>query len=139
MKHSLNIRILIVLIAGFASACAGGRQKQAVAVQPAPGSTQPAGGANGEQQTQQGGDQGFPGGEGEQANPNGGDQLGDVPAGENGQGTNTNPGTGGQSNGTTTDLIIEATLEDSSSVASDVAWDGKSFKGSGKWTVTPMP
>jgi hypothetical protein len=168
MKISAKNIATSILAIAFLTACSGGRSKQAVVIEPAPGSKQPASDPGpqdqGQGQQQPGGQQ--PGGqqpggqqqEQEQANP--GDQ-GQVPDGAKPQtdgsqpstpdtqgGGNGNGNNGGSGNGTT-DLSIEAVLDDGVSggaippavtpgTTTVGTWDGKSFKGSGKWKVDPV-
>jgi hypothetical protein len=157
MKLSAKNIVTSILAVAFLTACAGGRQKQAVAIEPAPGSKQPASDQNQNQNTNNeqqnpGGQQQPPPGQ-EQANPGGQDQGqggaqppadGVPPAGPLTQGSGQGQGQGSG----TTNLSIEAVLEDGSgsgippSVTPGTTtvgtWDGKSFKGSGKWKVDPV-
>jgi hypothetical protein len=121
MRRTLDILVLSTLAITMSqvTGCAGGREKQAVTVQPAPGSNS---GSNGEQQgaTPQGEQQG-PAGEPEtqQGQDNGGEKT-DLQIDtelDNGDGSTT-PGT--------------------TPTTGAGPWDGKSFKGSGKWKVTPV-
>lgn len=117
-----------ILVFGFlamtlsqVTGCAGGRKKQAVTVQPAPGSNS---GQSGEQQ--------------QGATPQGEQKPETAQEGEEQQSQ-----TGA---GETTDLEINAELDngDGTTTAGPATttnagpWDGKSFKGSGKWKVTPV-
>ena len=155
-----NIATSILAIA-FLTACSSGRSKQALTIEPAPGSKQPASNPGTEPQSQP------PQGEQpmeEQTNP--GDQ-GQVPGGAkpqtevappsvpgtqgqgNGNGNGNGNGSGNGSGNGTTDITIEAVLDDSVSGSGTPptappgtttvgTWDGKSFKGSGKWKVDPV-
>lgn len=171
MKFSAKNIATSILAIAFLTACSGGRSKQAVTIEPAPGSKQPASDPSLQPQGEQPqgeqpqGEQ--PQGEQpeqEQTNPGDQEQVPDgaqpqpevqPPSGPDTQGQGNGSGNGnGNGNGSgsgngTTDLSIEAVLDDSvtgtgtpPSVTPGTTtvgtWDGKSFKGSGKWKVDPV-
>jgi len=153
MKFSAKNILVVVYITSFFAACSGGREKQAVVVQPAPSSKGPASEsgktpAPGQQQGS-GQEQGQGQGQGPEHSNGGSQPLGGVqPKPENSP--PFGPLTEGQGQGGgTTDLSIEAIFDDSTpggsqpladtqGITSVESWDGRSFKGSGKWTVDPV-
>ena len=156
MKFGAKNIATSILAVAFLTACSGGRQKQSVVVEPAPGSKQPASDSNknpgqeqqqgqpGQKQEQQPGK--------EQINGGGGQGQGGQPQTQ--VAPPSNPGSGGSGSGGsgsgTTDLTIDAVLDDGTAGGTSTppavtpgtstvgTWDGKSFKGSGKWKVDPV-
>ncbi len=176
MKISAKNIATSILAVVFLTACAGGRKKQAVTIEAAPGSKQPAsepgqtpgqqpgqqeqkpgeqpGQEPGQEQINAGGEQ-QPGGgtqpQPEVAPPSNPGSGGSGSGGAGGSGGSGGSGSGSGGSGTT-DLTIEATLDDGTSggtatppvapvtpgTSTAGTWDGKSFKGSGKWKVDPV-